>query len=448
MLTPTFRLTQDDNIVTVIIKCPYIKSQDIEFFIEGPEFKFYAKPYFLRLQLPGSIVEDGREKAVYDVGVGEITLQLPKATPGEVFADLDLLTKLMAPRNTTLPQENGTSTPRPLIEVLESRSVGLESDGPSVRLSANEVEEMDWDYPQTIPDEPELQTKAKYGFNNQYSGYGDHIGQLMQEISDISNLETSTPASRRDERLERENAKFDDEYYIADFLNQDVIEPILKFKPKSWKLLKKVQTSRESGSEGTPASVEVSLSEEDLEMMRVLPNKQYLLDDEKSTYLGLVDIIFAYCYNHRTTEGENTVESPWTVAKLSSTLACFESFHGLREVIVACIRRSLAYPLYRNFALALRCLEDVAVMFKLGKRSLLSGLLEVKRLIGGDDRMYVLSRLWLDDYCVWIQQASDHMLASLGSELNHIRIEKQEIGWNLEELESQAAALREEDSET
>jgi hypothetical protein len=40
--------------------------------------------------------------------------------------------------------------------------------------------------------------------------------------------------------------------------------------------------------------------------------------------LGLVDIMFAYAYNNRVTEGENTVESTWTIRKLSSTLSWFD----------------------------------------------------------------------------------------------------------------------------
>ena len=44
----------------------------------------------------------------------------------------------------------------------------------------------------------------------------------------------------------------------------------------------------------------------------------------KPLYLGLVDLLFAYCYDHRTTEGEGNVESAWTMCKLSSTLSCLE----------------------------------------------------------------------------------------------------------------------------
>lgn len=99
------------------------------------------------------------------------------------------------------------------------------------------------------------------------------------------------------------------------------------------------------------------------------------------------------------------MESPWTVAKLSSTLSCFETYGTLRETLIACIRRSLAYPLYRHFSLSIRCIEDLAVLFKLGRRAILKALLEMKSLVGTDDRMYVLSRIYLEDNCIWIQKA-------------------------------------------
>lgn len=52
-----------------------------------------------------------------------------------------------------------------------------------------------------------------------------------------------------------------------------------------------------------------------------------LLSNEKSTYLGLVDLIFAYSYNHRMFEGENSVESVWCIGKVSPTLSCLEVKH-------------------------------------------------------------------------------------------------------------------------
>lgn len=40
--------------------------------------------------------------------------------------------------------------------------------------------------------------------------------------------------------------------------------------------------------------------------------------------LGLADILFAYAYDHRTTGGDPSVESAWTVATLSPLLSWLE----------------------------------------------------------------------------------------------------------------------------
>jgi hypothetical protein len=46
-----------------------------------------------------------------------------------------------------------------------------------------------------------------------------------------------------------------------------------------------------------------------------------LIESEKVVLLGVVDLLFAYAYDVRTTMGESTVESGWTIVKLSSQLS-------------------------------------------------------------------------------------------------------------------------------
>ena len=51
---------------------------------------------------------------------------------------------------------------------------------------------------------------------------------------------------------------------------------------------------------------------------RTLTDFTHLLDapTKQQVYLGLVDILFAHAYNHRTTEGDNTVSMRGSVIKL------------------------------------------------------------------------------------------------------------------------------------
>lgn len=97
---------------------------------------------------------------------------------------------------------------------------------------------------------------------------------------------------------------------MADLIQEEYIRPFIDFKAE-WETL---------------TGAEVSLGDAEKDLLKELPNKEYLLDSNETTKvsLGLVDILFASCYNHRTTMGENTVESGWTINKLSSTLCWFQ----------------------------------------------------------------------------------------------------------------------------
>lgn len=70
-------------------------------------------------------------------------------------------------------------------------------------------------------------------------------------------------------------------------------------------------------------SLTVELNEVDKEDLLKLPRKEHLLDkgSRSIVYLGLVDILYSWCYNHRITLGENCPESAWNIAKLSATLS-------------------------------------------------------------------------------------------------------------------------------
>ncbi|KAI8808749.1 SHQ1 protein-domain-containing protein [Cladochytrium replicatum] len=436
MLVPQFSISQTPDFVVLELRCPFIKSQDVEIDVDGNEFKFHARPYFLRLTFPHALVEDGREESAYDVATGAVFLKIPKETPGQEFPDLDLLTSLISKSAGKSTEQSGMSVPggsiRPLIEVLG----GTEEEAEEYQRKFPEI---DWNNPYdgtpADEDEPKLELNSKYGFNNQYSGFQSYFREMARAIIDIDDIDRSTPASRREERIANEDLKFDPEYYFFDMKEDEEIQRLILFKPDTWKSLKKKQEARGEGADITEAQLFGEFTDRENDMMRKLPNKQYILDDERAIYLSMIDIMFGYCYNYRTMEGQNTVESPWTIAKLSATLSCFETFSSIKESLQSCVRRSLSYPLYRNFELSLKIVDDVIVYFKLGRRFLLRAFLEIKNIFDGDETSSALNRLFIDDYCIWLQKASDHTIRSLASELNHIKITKEDVGWPLIEIE-------------
>ena len=80
------------------------------------------------------MLEDEESTAQYDPSSGYLTVTLTKAVAGEKFEDLDLLAKLLAPRQSEqVPQG-------PLIEVLESQEAPGGAEGDEEELVARTKE--------------------------------------------------------------------------------------------------------------------------------------------------------------------------------------------------------------------------------------------------------------------------------------------------------------------
>ena len=64
MLTPAFDLSQDPDFLTVAIRVPYARVSEFDVYFEGVDFKFYAKPYFLR-RVPGAWLREKRVLGIH-----------------------------------------------------------------------------------------------------------------------------------------------------------------------------------------------------------------------------------------------------------------------------------------------------------------------------------------------------------------------------------------------
>ncbi|RKP37967.1 SHQ1 protein-domain-containing protein, partial [Dimargaris cristalligena] len=467
MITPRFEVTQDDQAVVVTIHAPHLRSQDIDIHIQDFQLRFFAKPYFLRLTFPGQVVEDDQSTAKYDIAQGELVLRVSKAEPGEHFPDLDLLSKLLA----TTTERKTQLSHGPLIEVV-GETVTSEIPSTDDHLDPahaqdhngdedddddddeEEEAEYDWDLPQEIEPEvsatPALLNQARYGFENQHHGLFTHVQEMGNEINCLSSPETLSPEGRRRERIAQEEAKFDPDYYLSDLFDNDEIAELLAYQSPWKQCLREIRRQLRAGPSSTLVQLTTatlppllaSFTEAEQEQMRALPRKLLTVDAgmERSLYLGLVDLVFAYSYNLRTTLGESTVESVWTVGILSSLLAALDHHRpSLKAVAVASFRRALAYPLYRHWELCQAVWRDTQTIFKLGRRALVKVLLNLKDMFDHHDTYYVYSKIWFDDYCVWIQNgASDKKLQSLAKELDALVLTKLDLDWSLAELEAQA----------
>ncbi|XP_065885134.1 protein SHQ1 homolog isoform X2 [Dysidea avara] len=381
MLTPSFDTEQNDEFVIITIRCPYIKISDVDFHISGNEFKFHCNPYFLRLNLPGEVVENCHAKASYDVNTGSIVVHLPKKSSGEFFEGLGLLTKLLSSKGATCSSSVDTKKTsstdvsklnyKPLIEVLDASSSG-DSKGACVCVD-DEDDEFDWSIEQTLPEEDTtvsslLNNKVHYGFANQYSGVLSKLQQEMPSIVDVPSDQLEVH-ERRIARITHEESSFSEDHYIADYMENEQIKMTLKYKPEWVTQLKQWKEQNDLIHNHTePDNTAIPFTNEENFQLKNLPNREFLLDKATlhSVYLGLVDIIYSFAYNCRINEGESNVEAAWTICKLSATLSWLEVYSGsVKEVVYCCIRRSLCYPLYRHWELSQLVLEDTRQIFHL-----------------------------------------------------------------------------------
>ncbi len=488
-LTPSFELSQDADFVIVRIRLPHLKADEGEFYVLDREFKFHLRPYFLRLTFRHSLVEDGRERAEHDLDSGVLTVWLPKATPGEHFEGLHLLTEL-------LRKPSATPT-RPLIEVVSSSAATdgermcVEGDAGEEGAASDEEDDLEGDLGHLAEADQQLPplvsegsggAVAAYGFNGAYSRI--FVGLEDEELVELRQPESSSAPTRRAGRVAAEQTAFDADHYIADYMEADRAMAALEYVP--WWRASGARAWSEEARSGTPAAVSSEAmagaggastaaaapvgrvrdgggggdgdgdaapfgvgSEYNAQLLQ-LPRKEFLLDSaqRRRALCGLIDLLFAYAYDVRTTEGDPTVESGWTVRHVSATLAWLDTFETVAEAALASVERSLCYPLVRHFELARTTLADVGVLLRLGRPAVLRALLDLKLLVQrGVEHGYLLNRIWVDDYCVWLQQLAPRWLAKLADKLEGIDMRRELVRWPLQAYEELAAEEDDEDEE-
>ncbi|KAJ6590877.1 SHQ1-domain-containing protein [Mycena sp. CBHHK59/15] len=450
MITPRFECTQTAESVVVRIYCPSVRAADVEIHVEDTLFTVHINPYFLRLNFSHPILEDEESTAGYDPSSGYLTVTLTKENKGQEFSDLDLLAKLLAPRR---------SQQSPLIEVIAQQAVNEEDDliARTNALSLEQEEillaaENDWQIPQNVPEvDPPITTSINqtYGFLNLHSGYFRHVSHTENEVNELgSDAETCTPQERRVRRWKHEDEKWDEEHYMADYADDEYIQELLL-----WENPHLVSAEPFQFTES-----------ENLALLN-LPRKEYLLDagQTKNLYLTLVTILFSYAYEMRTTLGDPTPESAWDICSLTPAFSALDpppygpstippstpSLVDLASTLTQSYRRCLSFPLYRSFILAEACRTDVAELFLLGKRTIVRCLLETKFVLEHHEVYYVYSKIWLEDFCVWVQaHANDDVLRELGTALNSLRVSKTSIGWDLDILEAATHEVEERESDS
>jgi protein SHQ1 len=522
MITPKFSITQDDEFVYVSIKVPYIRVSSAELIAEDCTFSFYCKPYLLKLHFPCPLKEEDEEcKATYDPfnDNGTLTAHLPKLEHGQFFPDLDLTTKLLQVQSQQ-PKTDGTA---PSIEVISSEdlidcTIGDDDDEedtvselPGVFRSVGDVtygfnnqyskvftnlrEELldmtEIKHPDSILGQ--YRSVLRIAAENQQFDPERYLGDSMegemdaiyQEALALRTFHTAQWDAWKGAKAKRapvEEAGADLKAEGGGGANVEAVtDGAALTSPAAASPLDPRDIAFDAVGGFSAAEKEILASK--------LPNKEYLIkpgsDEEFALLLGLADILFAYGYDHRLTTGEGNVESAHTIARLSCTFSWLEDYgYALRgaadsserstaagaaeyredcvaSAIKFSLRRCMIYPYLRVWKLARKVLADVARILFLGKRAILKCLLQLHALFEHTDTHYLLNKIYVADYCVWLQSSAltDAALQSFAKLYNNAKgaVEKSHdegkglMGFFLPEIERWAAeseALECEDSDS
>lgn len=428
-ITPRFTVDQTDEEVLVKINVPYVRVSQAEVVASSHDFTFYCKPYFLKLTFPHEVVDDDRCRAVYDPNIdhGLITAHLPKLVPGQHFPDLDMVSKLLQNRIT---KDNKEWSP-PLIEVVGETVNDVDS---ASELGKDALPNID-------SGEVNVRMTPMYGFNNLYSKV---LGNLRDELSGVVSLplpDLCAMSNRRFARMQAEAQQFDADRYLADLLHadEDYIYTEAMRHHAHWDVSWEMWKSAERDEAVATAEACVHFSEENNATMTNLPRRSSLYHasalstlEKKQIIFTLIDILCAYCYDYRITQSEPTVESATNITLLSASLSWLEVFSeddDMLSVLVTSARRVMCNGYLRVWKLIRKVFVDVTKILLLGKRCVLKCLLDLHHIIEHTDTHYILNKLFINDYCIWLQTADlGDMLQVYGHAMNTA---KKDIDYNM-----------------
>lgn len=152
-----------------------------------------------RLELPGDVVQDGREHAVFDREHDRLSVWIPKAHKGEHFDGLDMLTRLLA-RPKDLP---------PASTAIQ------ELDCPDAQQEERQQapEQQDQDRGRGGQEGQEL-VFPHYGFGNAFSRFFEALQEDLPEIIDLAEPDVVAAADRTRLREQQEDSKFEVEHFM------------------------------------------------------------------------------------------------------------------------------------------------------------------------------------------------------------------------------------------
>lgn len=358
-LTPDFWITQDHDFLHFTIKCPNVRAKDMDLFVADTEFNFNAEPYMLVLHFQHSMRDGEGCTASYDIDTGMFTCTIKKAIPGEDFPEILLLTTLKAPAK---PQKQ-------LFEVV-SRDTALE-----------------W-----TEDPPDI---SHYGFNFWAIDFFENMEEIIPYVAEIPDPDHTILPARRKQRIEKEEEDYDPDRVISDYLNP------FEITPEELKIFYE---------DFTPDERKKLL---DIKRVEFLMSK----DVARSSFYSIAEVCYSSVMDVICFGAEGSCESNWTIAKLSPTLSWFDSFEDPREMIIATIRRTMAYCVTRSYSVSERCWKETARLIKNGRTGIIKALVRAKAALEKAEHRWRINKLYIDPMISWIQELKEEEFQQFAKEV-------------------------------
>ena len=462
-ITPRFSLSQTLTEIILEVSVPNIRVSSsqgsVEAVLEDERiFHFYSSPYLLKLAFPEPLKitkipsshqqlleqpkinsleqeeevvvdEELSEKAIYDPSSCTLTFRLLKGEPKE-WPQLEMMARLLQPKE--IPS-------RWLKEIVHQDNVHLEledDNNDSVEDRRETQESILHETSTEIKNSKSTSSGSSndgYGFANMFTNiFTDFCREgLAREMLQLKQPEETTLLERQRLRLQQENEDFDPDRYLGDLdlPNQhDYLYPMVMAYEPHWRSKKMEEkhnnsidtqqsyfTSDETLLLATiPYPLLPTFTRQSFSTSTSTPDTTHEYDSlqEKSLWCGVLDLLFAYVYDHLLTQGEPTVESAWTISTLSFTLSWLDSLDSVEEVVKAGCRRVLVYPYFRNLDFAIYVWNQVCQILQSnsnnnGKHCVIRCLLQVRQILEQSESYYLGNKLYIDPFLAWLQRIDD-----------------------------------------
>ena len=381
--TPPYTISQDDSTVTITVEC----SAEPAVAVEGNIFGLHSQGAYLPLVMPHAVE---RRSVGWDAHLQRAVVVLGKKESG-VWNGLERLQPQLMPdeqmaaaekdaelgRGLFAPEAELDGTAKEMLNRAMSTHAFHEAK-PSPATSDVPTAPAPTSVAATVPtSEVPKEAGDGYGFGLHARFHGSIIPSGSADVRgmvEVADLEHTAPSDRATTAEQHENERWDEGIYMENHLDPDgEIASLLRYAPAS--------LAAAVASTGNSAFIAPDLA------------------------VVLVELLFGLAYDRRTNAGEPTVESGWTVCKLSRSLSVSATPTGMNEAVRALLRRCLSMPLWRSWRLGQQCLADVASILQAGRAEVSAALKQVRERVDSLDGQGVERRI----VEVWIEPLAQEL---------------------------------------